>query len=88
MAPPAFILFVLVAACSVQSDQPVKAARQANERQEVADEKERDAGFAWAKKRGVADPTICVSDSRSFVEGCQTYVSVMLQSSEASRTQE
>jgi len=33
-----------------------------------------DAGYAWAEERGFAAETQCRGRSRSFVEGCMTYV--------------
>lgn len=32
-----------------------------------------EAGYAWARSRGIDDPDDCGGNSQSFVEGCQTY---------------
>jgi hypothetical protein len=31
------------------------------------------AGFAYAQRNGITDPTVCNGKSDSFVEGCQAY---------------
>lgn len=32
------------------------------------------AGYEWAEKKGLEDPEDCTGKSRSFIEGCRTYV--------------
>ncbi|TPI65050.1 hypothetical protein FJ417_00270 [Mesorhizobium sp. B3-1-7] len=32
------------------------------------------AGYDWAERNGISDPSHCDGNSRSFNEGCQAYV--------------
>lgn len=32
-----------------------------------------DAGFEWAKDRGISDESECGGNSQSFIEGCEEY---------------
>ena len=31
------------------------------------------AGYDWAEKRGITDPSDCGGNSKSFIEGCRSY---------------
>jgi hypothetical protein len=33
------------------------------------------AGYAWAAKKGIRDPSDCGGKSSSFIEGCQSFAS-------------
>lgn len=32
-----------------------------------------EAGYEWARRKGIADPDDCGGNSTSFVEGCKSY---------------
>lgn len=32
-----------------------------------------EAGYNWAERKGVTDPSDCTGNSNSFIEGCQAY---------------
>lgn len=33
------------------------------------------AGYEWARKKGITDPDECSGNSNSFIEGCKSYAS-------------
>jgi hypothetical protein len=72
-------LFAL-SACNSHSEQSIIAAQQAGKDARQSEARDRDAGFAYAKKLGVVDPEVCNSGTPGFVEGCETWVSLQLQS--------
>ena len=32
-----------------------------------------EAGYDWAERNGITDPSECSGNSQSFIEGCQSY---------------
>lgn len=37
-----------------------------------------EAGYNWAERKGITDPGNCGGNSRSFIEGCQSYAEEQL----------
>lgn len=68
-------------ACGSGTD-PARMANDARHEYKLTEEKDREAGFEWAKQNGEIDPIACDRNSQAFKEGCDTWISLRLQSSE------
>ena len=82
----ALAIILLSVACEPHADRSVKAAEEARQRQAAANVQDRDAGFAWAKKSDLVNVADCLrpgTSSLAFIQGCQAYVTDVVQSREA-----
>jgi hypothetical protein len=75
----ALAIILALGACGSDSGPAVQQAEQASKRSTLQEAADREEGFAWAKKRDLADPAVCGNDRPAFVEGCETWVSLELQ---------
>jgi hypothetical protein len=63
----------IVAALGILALAPLQSAVAAETRCTTDCSKE--AGYAWAKRMNIVDPTQCGGDTSAFIDGCRAYAS-------------